>query len=59
METTRQTEKLCDRCDVRFTFNPITQSEPNMKTNSTLSYLKIHLISLAWLCYWVLPSHAQ
>jgi hypothetical protein len=39
METIRRTERLCDRCDVRFTFNP-TPIRTNMKTNSTLSYLK-------------------
>ena len=39
METIRQTEELCDSSDVHFTFNP-TPTEPNMKTNSTLSYLK-------------------
>src|SRR6478752_6121769 len=43
METIRQIEELCDRCDVHSIFNPTPirhQSEPNMKTNSTRSYLK-------------------
>jgi hypothetical protein len=39
METIRQTKELCDRCDVRFTFNP-SRIRTYMKTNSTLSYLK-------------------
>ena len=39
MEIIHPTEELCDSCDVHFTFNP-TPTEPNMKTNSTLSYLK-------------------
>ena len=39
MEIIRQTERLCDSCDVRSTFNP-SPIRTNMKTNSTLSYLK-------------------
>jgi len=39
METIRQTKELCDRCDVRFTFNP-SRIRTYMKTNSTLPYLK-------------------
>lgn len=39
METTRQTERPCDSCDVRSTFNP-PQIRTIMKTNSALPYLK-------------------
>src|SRR4030095_244816 len=35
----RQTKELCDRCDVRSTFNP-SAIRTYMKTNSTRSYLK-------------------
>ena len=40
MEAVRQTERPCDNCDVRSTFKIRHQSEPYMKTNSTLSYFK-------------------
>ena len=39
METIHQTEEPCDRCDVRFTFNP-SLIRTYMKINSTLSNLK-------------------
>ena len=39
MEAIRQTERPCDSCDVRSTFNP-SPIRTYMKTNSTLSYFK-------------------
>ena len=39
METIHQTAGLCDSCDARCTFNR-SSIRTNMKTNSTLSYLK-------------------
>ena len=39
METIRQTEGLCDRCDVRSTIN-LSPIRTYMKINSTRSYLK-------------------
>lgn len=40
METIHQTAGLCDSCDARCTFNP-SSIRTHMKTNPTLSYLKI------------------